>query len=134
MEQIKRELLEYVRARDMPIYTIRNSNFVKLGHPMDDDIRLCIEVCSHDLFILSLYVRSQFSHDLRTVTSFEELKYEICAFEFNGATLSVQERRRSSVHDQDNSGSEVIDVIGLNYRTDLDDMYEEMCYSCELGI
>lgn len=109
----KGKILDYLKSRNLEVCTVQNSPSLKVYHPMNENLKLCITINFDHSFDLSLYVRSQYYMNLLRVSSYEELRFEICKFE----------------------ASCVFSLVGDSAELDImyAEMYENMVYNCDLG-
>lgn len=103
------EIINYIKQRNMIVHEIRDSRFIKIEHPQNDDIRMSIYIKEDGIYYTAKYIKSQFAIGSSISQTLDELKLEICLF---AASL----------------------VEGLDEEIDLDSVYEEMKYNCEMGI
>lgn len=78
---MKTAVIDYALMRNLRVYTINESEIVKIEHPVFKEMRLSIKVMRGRGFELSLFKNSRYVRKLRIVENLLELKLEICLFE-----------------------------------------------------
>lgn len=106
--EIKEMLIAYARQYRLTVYTISDSNIIKIEHPLNCNVRLSITINSVDSFTFDKYINSQLTGFLFHRTRLGDVRGEILSFVVNDP---------------------IYDPI-----VELEEMYEDMRVNCENGI
>lgn len=106
--EIKNNLIEYAQRYDMTVYTIIDSNIIKIEHPFNCNVRLSITINSIDSFTFDKYINSQMTGYLFHRASLGDARMEILTFMLN-----------DPIHDP---------------IVELEEMYEDMRMNCDNSI